>query len=154
MPVRIRNGASSVVQRLDHLELAHQPFGVEAVGDGEARAVVGERQVLVAELGGGLGHLGDGAAAVGPVRMAVAVPPQQRRAARRPRPVSVGVRLLLEVHEVGGRLARHRLGDDPGRGVAHAGEVGEPARRGALGQHARGRSRPRVAAARRKARTL
>ncbi len=47
---------------------------------------------------------------------------------------SVGA-LLLEVHEVGRRLPGHRLGDDPGRGVAHAGQIGEPPRGGALGQH-------------------
>ena len=79
------------VQRLDHLELAAQSFGVEAVGHGEAGAVVGEGQVLVAERRGRLGHLGDRAAAVGPVGVAVAVPPQQgpqlghRPGERRPR---------------------------------------------------------------------
>ena len=88
------------VQRLDHFELTHQALGVEAVGDGEPRAVVGERQVLVTELGGGLGHLVDGAPAVGPVGMAVAVPPQQGpELGGAPR--QGGRRLRLEVQEVG-----------------------------------------------------
>ncbi len=65
------------VQRLDHLELAFEPLGVETVGDGETGAVVGEGQVLVTERGRRLGHLRDGASAVGPVGMAVAVAAQQ-----------------------------------------------------------------------------
>ena len=46
-----------LVQLRDHLQLAEEPLGVEAVRDREPRAVVGEDQVLVPEGGGGLGHL-------------------------------------------------------------------------------------------------
>ena len=80
------------VDRLHHLELADQTLGIEAVGDGEARAVVGERPVVVPEGGGGLSHLGDGAPTVGPVRVAVAVALQQVRAERRRRGDSAGAR--------------------------------------------------------------
>jgi hypothetical protein len=114
------------VQRLDHLELAHQAFGVETVRDGEARAVVGEGPVLMAESRGRVGHLCDGAATVGPVRVAVAVASQQAPKLRRASG-QCGFGLFLEVHQVRGRLARHGLGDHLCGGVTHAGKVGEMA---------------------------
>ena len=43
------------------------------MGDSEARAVVGQDQVAVAECDGRFGHRADVAAAVGPVAVAVAV---------------------------------------------------------------------------------
>ena len=58
------------------VELPAQALGVEPVGHGEPGTVVGEGPVVVAEVTGRLGHLPDGAAAVGPVRMAVAVAAQ------------------------------------------------------------------------------
>ena len=76
------------VQRRDHLQLGTQAVGVQSVGDGEPGTVVGEGQVIVAERGGGLGHLGDGAAAVGPVRMAVTVPLEDLAYAAAPAPSS------------------------------------------------------------------
>ena len=44
-----------LVERGDLVELGEQPIAVEAVGDGEARRVVGHHQVLVAQGHGGRG---------------------------------------------------------------------------------------------------
>ncbi len=60
--------------------------------------------------------------------------PRRRLRNSAARPLRAGVASVFEMHEVGGRFARHGLGDDLGRGVPHAGEVGEAARRGPLGQ--------------------
>jgi hypothetical protein len=61
----------------DDLELAAQVVGAQPMGDREPRAVVGQGQVLVPQRSGRGRHLVDRAAAVGPVRMAVAVPAQR-----------------------------------------------------------------------------
>jgi hypothetical protein len=57
--------------------LTRQALSVEAVSDGETRAVVGEDEVAVTEGTGGLGHLRDRAPPVGPVGVAVAVTHQE-----------------------------------------------------------------------------
>ena len=97
MPVRIRNGASSLVERRRRCRAAAQPLRRQAVGDRQPRRVVGERDVLVAEVARRLGHLLDRRAAVGPVRVRVQVAAQQRAqlgAARR-RPARAAVVLEL-----------------------------------------------------------
>ena len=81
------------------VELAQQPLRRQAVGDGQPRRVVGQHEVVVAEVAGGPGHLVDRAAAVGPVAVRVQVAAQrgpQVRTALGHRPV--GRRLeLVEV---------------------------------------------------------
>ena len=61
------------VQLLDDLELLPQPLGVEAVGDRQSGAVIGQGPIGVAQLLRRFGHFTDRAAAVRPVRVAVAV---------------------------------------------------------------------------------
>ena len=106
--------AQVVVDRVDDAELAGQPLDAEAVGDGQARRVVGEHLVLVTELDGGERHLLDRRTTVGPVRVRVQVAPQ------------LGPQLLAALHErperrleLGQPLrqhAVHRVGDH-GRGA-------------------------------------
>ena len=76
MPVSSRNGAELGPDGRDDLELAAQPRRGQSVGDRQARGVVGERGVLVAELGRGPGHLLDRRATVRPVRVQVQVAAQ------------------------------------------------------------------------------
>jgi hypothetical protein len=102
-----------LVQAGDDVELLLQPLGGQAVGDGEPRRVVGQRHVLVAQRHGGLGHLADRAAAVGPVGVHVQVPAQ--RGPERGDVVGHRGRLgggLLERREVVGHLALVCLHDD------------------------------------------
>ena len=73
MPVRIRNGASPLVELGDDVELLAQSIRRQPVGDRESRRVVGQDEVLVAELLSGTGHFIDRAAAVGPIGVSVAV---------------------------------------------------------------------------------
>ena len=84
MPVRMRNGASCSFSSASTSSCATQALLVEAVRHREAGAVVGEHEVLAAEGAGRLGHLEDGAAAVGPVGVRVAVAAERARAAPRP----------------------------------------------------------------------
>ena len=65
-----------LVDRVDDAELAGQPLDAQPVGDREPRRVVGEHQVLVAELDRGERHLLDRRAAVGPVGVRVQVAAQ------------------------------------------------------------------------------
>ena len=127
------------VQGLDHLELGPQPVGGKTVGDGQPGRVIGQGPVAVAEVAGGPGHDVDGAAAVGPVGMAVAVAldgGQHRGGALVHRLGFRGVGVLgLQVLEVGGHLAGQRLADDRRRGGADAGQVPQPAPGGQVGQH-------------------
>ena len=44
-----------------------QPLGAEAVGDGQPGRVVGQNDVDVPQVAGGLGHLTDGRSAVAPI---------------------------------------------------------------------------------------
>ena len=81
IPVRIRNGASSSLSALDQVELLAQALAVQALGHGEPRRVVGDREVLVAEGRGGAGHRLDPGAAVGPVGVAVESPLRAARSA-------------------------------------------------------------------------
>ena len=120
MPVRIRNGASSLVELGDDVELLAQPLRRQPVGDRQPRRVVGERDVLVAEVARGQRHLLDRRAAVGPVRVRVQVAAQrrpQRRAAgghrrRRRRPPACA--------RYAGTSPGRRLGDHRGGHVADA----------------------------------
>ena len=64
MPVRRRKRRELLLEALEHVELLQQPVAGEAVRDGEARRVIGEHHVLVAELDRGVGHLLDRRAAV------------------------------------------------------------------------------------------
>ena len=54
MPVRMRNGAISCVQRGDNVELLLEPLGRQPARDREPRRVIGEHDVLVAEVAGRL----------------------------------------------------------------------------------------------------
>ena len=65
------------VQPADELELRAQQLGGQPGGHGQPRRVVGERDPLVADIAGRLGHLLGRAAAVRPVRVRVAVPAQR-----------------------------------------------------------------------------
>ena len=80
------------------------------------------------EGGGGLGHLGDGAAPVGPVRMTVTVPLQQG-----PDPLRLGseghARVVLELPEVSGGRPGQGFLDDSGRGIADPGDLAQPSGR-------------------------
>ena len=120
MPVRMRNGASSSLSRRDHLELRFQTFGLEPVRDRQLRRVIGEREVLVPELGRLARHLLDGGATVRPVGVRVEV--AQERGVDRGAGPGVGRGLGFEPREVLGHLARERLLDhatgarpDPGQ---------------------------------------
>jgi hypothetical protein len=66
LPAKMRKPSSaySVVQRLDLLDLGQQAFFIEAVGLEGRFAVVGDAEVLQAEIVRGFGHLPQGAAAV------------------------------------------------------------------------------------------
>jgi hypothetical protein len=98
-----------LVQLVDDLELLLEAFGVEPVRDRQPTGVVGEHHVLVPEVDGRLGHLLDGRATVGPVRVGVAVAAQ-----RRPDVGSfahLDRRGFLELGEVGRRLPLERVAD-------------------------------------------
>ena len=115
-----------------------QPLGGEAVGDRQPRRVVGERQVVVAEAAGGLDHLLDRRAAVGPVGVGVQVALDggaDRLAALGQRPLA----LLAQVGELLRDLARRGLHHDRRRRRADTrdllqGLVRDPAFELALGQ--------------------
>ena len=90
----------------------------------EPGRVVGEDEVLVAELDRGERHLLDGRAAVGPVRVGVQVATErgpQLPAARRQRPDVGG----LELRQPLGDLPAHRSRDHLPRARADAGQLGE-----------------------------
>ena len=89
MPLSSRNAAVALtaqvlVDRLDHPELPGQPGHREPVGDREPRRVVGEHEVVVAELDRGERHLLDRGATVGPVTVRVQVAAQRGRIRRPP----------------------------------------------------------------------
>jgi hypothetical protein len=65
------------VQPADELELRTEQLSGQAGGHGQPRRVVGERDPLVADSAGRLGHLLGRAAAVRPVRVRMAVPAQR-----------------------------------------------------------------------------
>ena len=69
--------AEVLVDRVDHVELLGEPRRGQPVGDGQPRRVVGQHEVLVAELHRGHRHLLDRRAAVGPVRVRVQVAAQR-----------------------------------------------------------------------------
>src|SRR5205823_3302948 len=129
-----------VVERAHDLELLSQSVGTEPVGDLEPRRVVGEREVVVAEVACLGGHRLDGVAAVGPVRVRVQVTFQPR--AQRFAVIGTRLREIVEqLGEVLRRLTVERLDDDPGRLLAYSGDVGEPAALGKAAQLVVGNAR-------------
>ena len=118
MPDRIRNGASVCVQLADQLELGTEPVSGQPAGHGEPGRMVGERDPFVAQVARGQRHLQRRAAAVGPVRVHVAVAPhrgaQRGRRGRRPAAEQPGQVLRLLA---GCRLRDHLRGSlaDPGQ---------------------------------------
>ena len=104
-------GGELLVEGGHHVELTAEALGREPLGHGETGGVIGEGDVVVAQVAGGLGHLLDGAAAIRPVRVGVAVALE-----RRPDVVAAAqVALtggLLELAQVAGDLAGERLADD------------------------------------------
>ena len=122
MPVRMRNGAASsrrFVELGDDVELLLEPFGRQAVGDGEPRRMVGEHDVFVPDVARRQSHLADRRAAVGPVRVRVAVT-AQRCAQRRRRRVDRRVFGRLQAAQVDRLLAAQRFGDAPRGHLADA----------------------------------
>ena len=111
--------------------------------------MVGQDQILVAQVAGRFGHLPDRAAAVGPCGMGVAVAPQRGPQGGR----ALGHRRALDrlqapqVHRdlAGQGLADHPLGDlpDPGQATeAGAGPGGQPGQLGRVGGVDGGRGPP------------
>ena len=114
----------ALVQRGDFVELLVEALDAEAVGDREARRVVGHDQVLVPEVLRRPGHGLDRGAAVGPGGVAVAV------AADGGPEVGADAGLhgdLLELAQPVGDLPVECLADGPRGAVADALERGEPA---------------------------
>ena len=74
------------VERGDQSSCSSQALGGQPVGHGQPGRVVGQRDPLVAEVPGRLGHLPRRAAAVGPVRVGVAVAAQRGPQAPAPWP--------------------------------------------------------------------
>ena len=148
-PVRMRNGASSSLSSATTSSCSRSRSAVRPLRDLQARRVVGEREVLVAEVARLVGHRADRVAAVGPVGVRVQVALELR--ARSASPV-VGARARRRASSSLARYAGvspvERLGDDRRGLVADARDVLEPAvrRRGTqlrLG-HARRSRAPRA----------
>ena len=118
IPGRIRNGARVGVQLADQLQLGAEPVGGQPAGHGEPGRVVGQRHPLVPEVARGQRHLQRRAAAVGPVRVRVAVAPH-----RGPQRGRRGGRAAVEqpgqvLRLLAGRRLRDHLGGylaDPGQ---------------------------------------
>ena len=112
------------VQRCDHFQLAAEPIGIEPTRDREAGTVIGEGEIVVPEADGCLGHLGDGAAAIGPVRVAVAVATQLG-----PEPGGTRVERRgpdhLQFGQVAGRLSLNGLRDHVRGRFADVGDLPE-----------------------------
>ena len=125
MPVRIRNGASSLVEALDLVELREQPLTVEAVGDREPRRVVGHHDVLVAERLAARAIVSIGAPPSDHVEWTWQSPRSAARSAA-PSSIVVATRSSRELGDVRGHVAVERLADDARRLRSDAGEVGEP----------------------------
>ena len=134
MPVSRRNpGGSAVVDGGDAVELLAQPVRGQPVGHRQPGRVVGQHQVLVAQLDRGQRHLLDRRAAVGPVRVAVAVAAQRLRsaAAAPSRSVPSSGDQAAQVDRL---LAGQRLGDAAGGDLADPGQLGQRAGGGPRGQ--------------------
>lgn len=126
------------VEFVDDVELAAQAVGGQAVRDLQARRVVGEGEVLVAEGTRGLGHLQDRGPAVGPVAVGVQV--ALEGGAERGRGLVQRLALGgLQAAQVDGRLAAQRLLDHQGGDLADAGQRGERPVAHPAGQLVRGR---------------
>ena len=121
MPVRMRNGATSSRTRSISSSCCEQAFPVEAVRDREARGVVGDDEVLVAERHRRAGHHLDRRSAVAPGGVAVAVTPEC--GAELGALADLDGRLVFELGEVVVDAAVEGQGDDLGRGRADAGQV-------------------------------
>ncbi len=116
-----------LVEVADHLQLLAEALGAEPVGDGQARRVVGEHHVVVAEGPRRLGHLADRAAAVRPVGVGVAVAAQCLAQLRTG--LGDGAALDgLQAAQVDGGLAALGLGDGQGGHLADAGKLLQGAR--------------------------
>ena len=122
-----------------------QPVGGQPPGHRQPGRVVGQHQVLVAELDRGQRHLLDRRAAVGPVRVGVAVA-AQRGAQRRGLGVQVAALGGHQPAQVDRLLAGQRLRHAAGRHVTDAGQLGERAVAGPVGQLVAGRPASAVAA--------
>ena len=120
----VRGVVEVCIDRLDHLELAGQARDGEAVGDGEPGRVVGEDEVVVAELDRGEGHLLDRRTPVGPVAVGVQVAPQCGPDGATALDEG-SADLLLELREPGRHPALHRRLDHLGRGRADAGQLAQ-----------------------------
>ena len=118
-------GAAEVlVDGVDDVELAGQPLGAQAVGDGQPGRVVGEHEVVVAELDGRERHLLDRRAAVGPVGVGVQVTAQP--GAEFLPSGGQGPRVLaLDPGQSLGPDAAARFLDHRGRARAHPGQLGQ-----------------------------
>ena len=136
IPVRMRNGASSLLSRPTSSSCSSRRSRGQAAGDRQPGRVVGQRDPLVPEVAGRLGHLPGRAAAIRPVRVGVAVTAQRRPQCRGLR----GGRLGQQPGQVVGLLPGGCLGDDLGGGLADPGEGLQGAIADPLGQLARGQA--------------
>ena len=126
------------IQPGDQGELGFQPLGGQPIGHREPGRVIGQRDPFVAQRAGRLGHLARRAAPVRPVRVGVAVAAQCRAHGRSRQRATL---LRQQPGQVVRLLARGRLRDDPGRGLADPvqraqGAVAQPALQLARGQFA------------------
>ena len=113
----------------------------EPVGDGEPRRVVGEHEVVVAELDRGERHLLDRRAAVGPVGVGVQVAAQRARSSRAARGRAGRRARVSSLASRSGTHAAHGVGDHLGGAGADAGQLGEACRPRPRRGHLVGRQR-------------
>lgn len=92
-----RRAGRFFVQPVDFPDLARHPARVEAMGHGDAPAMVGERDILVTELVRRLDHGLDGRGAVGPVGMDMKIAAQVRQGHEVGQLVGLGQRDLAAV---------------------------------------------------------
>ena len=137
MPVRIRKSwpaeAISSLIRSISIELVPEPLLVQPMGDREPCRVIGQHHVLVTQLDRSSGHRVDPGAAVTPRRVQVAIAPERRSI------LGTGVAewdlgLGFDLSEVRRYEPGQGFGDDEGRGVADAVELGQSVVACALGK--------------------
>ena len=118
--------AQQLVQALDLDALLVEPLLGQAVGDGQARRMVGEDDVLVSEIDGRAGHVLDRGATVGPRAVEMAVAPEAGPELGALADLEAGRR--LEFREVPRfRSVAERLGDDGAGARSDAVEFGDAA---------------------------
>ena len=111
-----------LVEPRDHLQLAPEALRGQTTRHRETRTVVGESEVVVAKGNGRLRHLGYRTAAVGPVRVSMAVTPQG--SAERERFWAEGFRLdLFQLGQIARDAARDNFSDHASRRIADAWDV-------------------------------